>query len=98
MRPPSADPTAEQTARGARRRPGAPQHVADPADRRQRKPLPDTRRPVGGEEPIADPTEPTSRGLSEASGVTDSRQRPPARDYGPPHGHVIGHEIGGSSP
>jgi hypothetical protein len=95
MRPSSADHRAAQNARDARRDRGAPQSPLDPAKRPRRKAPADTRERAGAGQRRSHPAsrvgdgEPR-RGLQ----VTDARPGPRTRDYGPPTGHVVGHQVG----
>lgn len=97
MRPSSTDPSGEQSVRGTDRQHGGLGQVPDSMRERRRASSPETRAPVGATKR----TSPTGAGYPEPAGaiqVTDPGRGRPTPDYGPPHGHVIGHEIGGPPP
>lgn len=93
MRPSSSDPRDSQSAPGTRPQPIAPEQEPDLAGRRRRAAARATLEPVGAPDPTGPESQPAV-----AFQATDSRPRPSDHDDGPPHGHVIGHAIGGPPP
>lgn len=97
MRPSSRDNSAARVGDVHRDR-GAPQRRLDPPVSGQRKPLGDARERLGRGERTSHPARLVDGERVRGLPVTDSRRGSPTRDYGPPHGHVIGNQVGGPPP
>lgn len=98
-RPSSSNHSAAQIARNVHQDRGATQRPSDPPKWSRRRALGGARERMGGGERTSHPASPVGDGEPvRGFPVTDSRRVSPTRDYGPPHGHVIGHRIGGSPP
>jgi hypothetical protein len=99
MRPSSSDHSAAQVAGDVHRDRGTPQRPPDPPVSARRKVLGDARERAARGERTSYPATPVGDGEPvRGRPVTNSRRGSATRDYGTPHGHVIGRQIGGPPP
>lgn len=77
---------------------GARRDEPDAMDRRDQQPRSRTPEGASSAQRIADSVGPQSDKPAQAIPPRDSRRRAARRDYGPPHGHVIGCAVGEPPP